>query len=164
MVPLVQQPRDPGWWQERMQRLVATWLPGRHHLPGERLRCAGILAELVHAFGFGEAAVIDQRSLSDRVAEVLAEADIRDRELRIADLAAAAGLGQTAFRAEVKALTGQSPRSWLEQRRCDLAMVMLQSGARRVATVAAACGYDDPYHFSRVMRRKFGAPPSAFMT
>ena len=102
MVPLIQQPRDSAWWQQRMQSLVATWIPGRHHLPGERLRCASILAELVHAFGYGEAAVIDQRSLSDRVAQVLAEADICDRELRIADLAAAAGLGQTAFRAEVK--------------------------------------------------------------
>lgn len=55
---------------------------------------------------------------------------------------------------------GTTPARCLEDRRLDTAQAMLASGDQPVAEVAAACGYSDPFHFSRIIRRRLGISPS----
>jgi len=158
--PLVARPDDFRWWRDRARRLVDLWTAGRHRQPGERIRCAAILAEMVHAFCYATAAVDATHERDARVSRALAECDACDRALQIPDLAERANLGETAFRASVVRLTGVTPRLWLEQRRCERAVVLLQNSPLSVREIASACGYDDPYHFSRVIRRRLGRSPS----
>lgn len=158
--PLVARPDDFSWWLDRAHQLVDLWTAGRHRQPGERIRCAAIVAEMVHAFCYASVTVDATHEGDARVSRVLAACDACDRALLIPDLADRANLGETAFRASVVRLTGTTPRLWLEKRRCERAVVLLQNSLLSVREIASACGYDDPYHFSRVVRRRLGRSPS----
>jgi len=52
-----------------------------------------------------------------------------------------------------------TPFLYLLSRRLARACQLLTEGAMSVKEVAAACGYNDPYYFSRVFRRHYGYPP-----
>lgn len=52
-----------------------------------------------------------------------------------------------------------TPFLYLQRRRLARACQLLSEGVLSVKAVAAACGYPDPYYFSRVFRRHFGYPP-----
>lgn len=57
--------------------------------------------------------------------------------------------------------------SYISQRRLDRAYYLLASGAcgeNRVRDVAERLGYQDPAHFSRLFRRRFGSTPTEVMT
>jgi AraC-like DNA-binding protein len=156
--PLVLPVAEVAAWRRRVAPLLAQWALRTHERPAERLVAGGILAALFHAvWTAGVTANGD-----DDVARVLADVDVRDRRLRVDALAHRAGLGQTAFRVAVRRLTGMTPAAWLESRRMQLARMLLAKGGLAVAEVAAACGYDDPFHFSRVCRRLTGRSPRAW--
>lgn len=80
----------------------------------------------------------------------------------VAQLARLAHMGESAFRGAFTKATGESPRRYLENLRIERAARMLLDGDAAVAVVAAAVGYEDPYHFSRVFKRVKGRPPSEF--
>jgi transcriptional regulator GlxA family with amidase domain len=80
----------------------------------------------------------------------------------VPELAARAGLGETAFRALVHELTGRSPRAHLENLRLERAARLLAESTQPVATIASEAGYADPFHFSRAFRRRFGTAPRAY--
>lgn len=154
LAPLIVRLPDPTAWQRRFAPLLAQWTLRTLDRPTERLHAAGVLA----------AACADWLALTAAPApasftEVLEKIDVCDRRLRIGDLARQARMGETAFRATLKTATGRSPRAWLEERRFENARRLLQETAMPVAAVATACGYDDPFHFSRVCRRLTGKSP-----
>lgn len=154
--PLVQRPDHAEWWLERARSLVGVWTSCRHRLSGQRLRCAAILCDLVYAFCFGRPARPDSNSLEARVEGILRQVGVCDRTLHEPDLIAQAQLGETAIRDAVKRSTAITRRAWLEQRRSNLPVVLLQNSVMTFRSLAMACGYDDPYHFSSVMHRQLG--------
>jgi AraC-like DNA-binding protein len=79
----------------------------------------------------------------------------------LTQVARQAGLSAVQFRRRFTAVYGCTPRTWAERRRLDRACRLLRSGAS-VGTTATACGYADPFHFSRVFRRVIGCAPSAY--
>lgn len=158
LLPLVLRLDDPAAWRRRLAPLVAQWTLRTLTRPGERLAAASILAGVfADLLRLGDGAPAEEPTL----ARLLAEVDPCDRRLRVADLAHRAGLGETAFRTAVHALTGRSPRQWLEERRFEAARRLLMESDLPIAAVAAATGYDDPFHFSRVCRRLSGRSPRA---
>lgn len=58
---------------------------------------------------------------------------------------------------------GITPTQMIQRERCLLAVKILNQGRKNVAETAAAVGYPDPYHFSRVFSRVMGRPPSAYL-
>jgi AraC-like DNA-binding protein len=55
------------------------------------------------------------------------------------------------------------PFQYLTRRKLDRAVELLVVGGSSVKEAAAAVGYDDPYHFSRLFKHHFGRSPSQFL-
>lgn len=91
-----------------------------------------------------------------------ATAFIRDHyaeTLRVADLAALAGMSVPGFHRHFKAVTRMTPVQFQKQVRLQEARRRLVA-AEEVARVGFAIGYESLSQFSRDYRRLFGAPPS----
>ena len=80
-------------------------------------------------------------------------------DLSLQELAAECGLSASHFSRAFKASTGMTPSAWLQQRRLEAALRLLQSSAMPLATVALACGFADQSHLTRVFKRAYGVPP-----
>jgi AraC-like DNA-binding protein len=78
----------------------------------------------------------------------------------LATAARIAGLAPAVFHRRFTAIFSTTPRSWLEARRLDHTRGLLREPGATVHSVAATCGYANPFHFSRVMRRRLGVSPS----
>lgn len=63
-----------------------------------------------------------------------------------------------------RALFGDSPARLLLRMKLEQAEAMLRYEGRRVKEVSDTLGFANPYHFSRVFRREYGRPPSAWAT
>lgn len=161
-VNAVQALADPARWRARLMPLVDMWLMRRQGDPSARLQAASIIAAMMHDFvhGAGPAAILLDPA-GAALTRLLADIDVADRRWTVAGLARRAGLGETAFRTTFLRLTGLGPRAWLEQQRFARAQLLLIATNQAIGDIGTACGYDDPFHFSRVCRRLTGRSPRA---
>jgi AraC-like DNA-binding protein len=83
------------------------------------------------------------------------------RKFRIEELAEIAGMSVTSFHRHFRRVTSLTPIQYQRQLRLQAARSRLMSGARNIAEVGFAVGYDSPSQFSREYRRQFGRPPGA---
>ncbi|MEZ5731975.1 MAG: AraC family transcriptional regulator [Paracoccaceae bacterium] len=79
--------------------------------------------------------------------------------LRVADLAAAAGMSASSFHEHFRAVTATTPIGFQKDLRLAEARRLLASGSHSVGTVAHMVGYESPTQFSREYARAFGQPP-----
>jgi AraC-like DNA-binding protein len=116
---------------------------------------------LLHRYGGAGAAVPARRGLSAaharRAKEMLRQR--LDGTVSIAEVAAACGLSRSYFIAAFRLATGQTPHQWLTACRVARARELLSASTLPLAEVAAACGFADQSHFSRVFVHAVGAPP-----
>ena len=84
-----------------------------------------------------------------------------DRTIRVADVAAAAGLERSYFSRLFKKETGIACEKWLNDFRMEKAAKLLKSGRLNVAETARSSGFSDQFYFSRAFKKHFGVPPSA---
>lgn len=82
-----------------------------------------------------------------------------DQPLRVADLAALAGMSPASFHRHFRAATAMTPVQYQKQIRLQAARRMLLADGVEVASVGYAIGYESPSQFSRDYRRLFGEPP-----
>ena len=82
-----------------------------------------------------------------------------DRQLRIDDIAAAAGMSSSSLHAHFKATTRLSPLEYQKQLRLQEARRLMLTAGSSAGAAGFAVGYDSPSQFSREYRRLFGAPP-----
>ncbi len=75
------------------------------------------------------------------------------------DLAVAAGLSRSRLNAHFQRDLGLSPLAWVRELRLQAARNRLVATAEPVAAISAACGFPDPFHFSRTVRARFGQSP-----
>ncbi|CAZ87731.1 putative Transcriptional regulator, AraC family [Thiomonas arsenitoxydans] len=76
-------------------------------------------------------------------------------------LAHEAGLSQYQFLRAFTRMTGLPPHAYLVQRRIHLARTLLRRGMKP-AEAAAACGFADQSHMTRLFVRTFGLAPGAY--
>jgi AhpD family alkylhydroperoxidase len=82
-----------------------------------------------------------------------------DREVTLAHLAGECRLSVAHFARAFKQTTGQTPHRWLLERRVEHAKRLLLTSALPLAKIAAACGFADQSHFTRVFSQIVGTGP-----
>lgn len=81
------------------------------------------------------------------------------RHPSLAELARIASLSPEYFHRFFRELFHITPFQYASDRRMALAQQLLAEGRFSIAQIAEQCGYDDPFYFSRVFRRRFGLAP-----
>ena len=121
------------------------------------LRLTGVFAQVVGEVLEGLPAV---PALPPPLTLALAaiEQDFRSRP-SLTRLAASCGVSAAHLQRLFRTRLGLTPARCLEDRRMDEALRLLAGGSLPIAEVATACGYDDPFHFARVVRRRYGVSP-----
>jgi AraC-like DNA-binding protein len=95
-----------------------------------------------------------------RVMEYM-DARFRDHP-SLAEIAAEAAMAPSYFHRRFRATFGVTPHEHLLRRRMELARHLLGESDLRVKEVAAQCGYDNPFYFSRVFHARYRLSPAAF--
>jgi AraC family transcriptional regulator len=99
------------------------------------------------------------RAASRRVTAFLH--DHLDQTIRLADLAALAGLSEFHFQRMFRVSHGLSPHRYLEALRTARAEALIAAG-EPLAQVAIACGYANQSHLTRAFRKATGLTPLCF--
>jgi AraC family transcriptional regulator len=83
--------------------------------------------------------------------------------LRLADVAAAAGLSPFHFHRVFQMIVGETLADFVKRQRLDKAVFLMCHGRRPSLTaIALACGFASSSDFSRCFKQRFGAAPSGF--
>lgn len=80
----------------------------------------------------------------------------------ISDLARATHINPAYMSRLFRRYTGESPHQVLMRLKMNEAAAQLAGGGSTVKSAAAAVGFADPYHFSRVFKRLYGVAPTRF--
>jgi AraC-like DNA-binding protein len=123
-----------------------------------------LVAALVSAVFARSAATPRRSALSDRQLR-LSVAYIEERcadLIRLEDLAALTGLSPSYFSHAFKAATGMPPHRWQLRARVRQAKLMLADVDLPLTEIAAATGFADQPHFTRVFKDVTGQTPSAW--
>lgn len=83
------------------------------------------------------------------------------RPMKVAEMAAVAGMSPSSFHEHFKALTATTPLQYQKDLRLLEARRRLAAGGESVSGVAYEVGYESPTQFSREYSRKFGVSPRA---
>lgn len=133
----------------------------------DRLRAGPVLLDLLLALFLPTAVgppATPPPALAERVRGILAaEASKPIRHMaRIADVLRETGNSYEHVCRVFRRHGGISPHAYVMRLRIERAKLLLRDGRISVRAVAAAAGFDNPAHFSRVFRQRTGRTPSAY--
>jgi AraC family transcriptional regulator, arabinose operon regulatory protein len=141
--------------EEAFRRLLP--LVGRDGPVAATARIAGLMPALVRFAAHGDAP--DDARIAEAVVRLSRHpAGVLDTVA----LARRVGLGASQLRRLFVARYGLSPGAWLMRLRLERARDLLTTTDLPVGAVAQACGYADPFWFSRAFRREVGISPQAW--
>ncbi|MDY6938213.1 MAG: AraC family transcriptional regulator [Cyanobacteriota bacterium] len=85
-----------------------------------------------------------------------------DRGLKLADLAAVAGMSQFHFSRLFKQSMGMSPHQYILGQRVERAKPLLKHSKMAIAEIALQCGFNSQSHFGKYFREFTGVTPSQY--
>lgn len=86
--------------------------------------------------------------------------NLTETDITVSSLSFELGLSKMQVNRKVKALTGETPATYISHYRLEKAVTLLEENKLSIAEVAYAVGYSDPNYFSRAFSKKFGISPS----
>lgn len=86
-----------------------------------------------------------------------------DPNLTNADLAEQCSVSEIYFRKLFSQVYSVSPKQFVIDIRINKAKQLLTDGLFKICAVSEKCGFSNPYHFSRVFRKKTGLTPTEYM-
>ncbi|MDE6416242.1 MAG: helix-turn-helix domain-containing protein [Duncaniella sp.] len=98
---------------------------------------------------------VEDASFLKRV-QAYIEENIANPEANIDAMAEASAVSRATLNRRLRSLMGVSAARLLLEARMNRATALLADGSRSTAEVAEACGYSDPYYFTRVYRKHTG--------
>ncbi|MFT7452813.1 MAG: signal transduction histidine kinase/CheY-like chemotaxis protein/AraC-like DNA-binding protein, partial [Patescibacteria group bacterium] len=139
----------------RLERLLAL----RKALQ-DRLAPSSMVTEEVAEKALGQELTIEERFLQKLRTTVINH--LADPNFTIDELAAAVGLGKSQLSRKLKALTNETPTTFIRNIRLTKGMQLLKSSDLNVAEIAYKAGFRDPNYFSRAFHKLFGKSPTAY--
>ncbi len=147
---------------------LAAYLHGRPTGPAMHLRAqalvVGALAAAVDALPAADREALDVHLRQPSPVDAAVD-HIRDHpedDLRTPRLAALCGYSPDHFARLLRRRTGRSPARYVREQRIAAAAEVLLSTDASIEAVAAAHGFADRYHFTRVFTAEVGRPPAAY--
>lgn len=139
-----------------------AWGSDRNHPDADVLACEEslvatcglLLSRHATSFPLREVAV-DVRQVRDRLADDLVNPPT------LTDMALMSGLSKYQLLRRFEKVYGVPPHAWLLQQRAERARHLISDGGTLV-DVAAACGFADQSHMTRIFARQFGFTPGAW--
>ncbi|CDZ23213.1 hypothetical protein CCDG5_0062 [[Clostridium] cellulosi] len=132
--------------------------------PGYRMKLRGWLQFILHRYIQLIVFKNDSDTLDRRIDNVLRYITRHySEDLSIRSFSEKYGLSPSYFGKLFIRATGTSFRQYLTKVRMNVAEDMLFSGEYNVSTVAAACGFNDVYYFSKVFKAYKGVSPSSII-
>jgi AraC-like DNA-binding protein len=119
------------------------------------VRATGLLLDGHSTLAPGEEAAADVRQARQRLADELLQPPT------LSELAAMAGLSKYQLLRRFEKAYGMPPHGWLLQQRAERARALIRQGLT-LADAAAASGFADQPHMTRVFARHFGFTPGAW--
>lgn len=116
-----------------------------------------------HADKQQELSAHDKDFLS-RTMSIIAE-QIEANSVNVDALASEMALSTTQFRYRLKAITGETPQTYITNIRMQRARQLLDSRSPEttILDIALSCGYEDQAAFTRAFKRFFGVTPSEYL-
>jgi AraC-like DNA-binding protein len=123
---------------------------------------SAVVAHIAHVFGGmgpkkklprGGLAVWQERRVKEFIDGNL------DGEISVTQIASVCGLSRHHFSRAFRQSTGMAPHQWLLQRRVDKAKQLLRGAELPLSGVAAACGFANQSHLTRVFVGSVGVSP-----
>ncbi|MDH6170821.1 AraC family transcriptional regulator [Variovorax boronicumulans] len=124
-----------------------------------------VTGHLVETYGGAATTAPRTNRILSRSHEARAKEMLRskmDGSISIADIADSCGLSRSYFIHAFRETTGLTPHQWLIAQRLAHARALLADFEMPLADVAAACGFADQSHFTRVFSQHAGAPPGVW--
>lgn len=83
-------------------------------------------------------------------------------KLSLEQFARICGRSLSIFKRDFKEIYGCSPGRWLTQKRLEHARTLLENTSLPINDLLMDCGFENPSHFTRVFKEKYGATPTSF--
>ena len=83
--------------------------------------------------------------------------------ISLEELAYLSGRSLSSFKRDFQSIYGETPAKWIREKRLSKARQMLQASQMSVADVAYSLGFENPTHFSRIFKQRYGSSPISFI-
>ena len=155
------QPRTFTLWRNVFHEILSAWNAQR---TGHMTRCRSMLYQMLAMLSEQMA---EQGLPQTRLKEIAAvgeylQSNLSDPDLSIEVAAERVNLSATHLRNQFRQVYGMPPKQYLTNLRLSLARELLVTTSLPVTDIAARCGYDSLYNFSRSFRMATGLSPSAY--
>ncbi len=149
---------DPATAARLLQLFAALTGPA----DGSSFRSEELLLFLVDRLMERENAAQESKGLAAKILKAKTSIDDEPATaVTLGDLAGLCGLSRFQLLRGFVAATGLTPHAYLTQKRMDLARRLIVRGTP-LADAAAACGFADQSHMTRIFSRKYGVSPGAY--
>ena len=83
--------------------------------------------------------------------------------ISLEELAYLSGRSLSSFKRDFQSIYGETPAKWIREKRLSKARQMLEASQMSVADVAYSLGFENPTHFSRIFKQRYGSSPISFI-
>lgn len=149
-------------WREAFLSLCGEGASGSPSRLDTLSEVQSVVWKAVSAFARAEGPTLSARIAGVRPFAGLFAAVANDlgRDFSVAEMAAAARMGESSFAKRFVATTGETPRAWFNARRAEAAAEALMKDNATVRDVAERLGFGNEFYFSRFFKRHFGLSPA----
>ena len=144
----------------QIEEILTVWENrAQWYLMETRIRLEQMLLDLINCLYASDISI----SIKDRLAPAISYINLNyDKPIKNEYLAELCNLSSTHFRRLFCEKMGKSPMQYRESIRIHWAKKLLQTQMFTIAEVAEQLGYSDVYHFSKVIKKHTGNPPSYY--
>ncbi len=156
------------WHQEALQMIERAWQSGASDAPGYEFEVRAALSELIFLLTRhlpGNVTAVSEKMLrdSERIKQMLRFIQQNYAEdITMADIAASAMIGQSECLRCFRNTIQIPPIQYVKRFRVQRAAELLSSTDRKIADIAAECGFQDASYFNRAFREIRGMTPGEY--